>query len=59
VQITGCLHGLGEEQVLEGRLEGKRTRFVPPSESHIKPAEEMPSYLCKHTEGVGIKNGLN
>jgi len=48
VQITGCLHGLGEEQLLEGRLEGKRTRFVPPSESHIKPAEEMPSSLCKH-----------
>lgn len=59
LQITGCLHGLGEEQVPEGRLEGRRTRFGPPSESHTKPAEEMPSSLCKHTLGVGIKNGLN
>lgn len=59
MQITGCLHGLGEVQIPEGRLEGRRTRFGPPPESHTKPTEKMPSSLCKHTLGVRIKSGLN
>ncbi len=33
--------------------------FGPPPESHTKPSEEMPSFLCKHTLGDGIKSGLS